>query len=290
MLENVPKNATIHHEEVFGPAVNLYPVDDLDQAIAEANSVDYGLHAAGFSSDVETCHRMIQGLDAGSVLINDSTDYRLDSMPFGGVKSSGLGPRGHSLLARRDDRTQGRVLVSARRVDRNRISNFEFRISNFSSHELQIGSCAHTGPACGNGSRSPDVPSQTMLGTRLPVASSRLGPNHCLRGHSRAMSSRRIGMIESGNARGNGTRDACLMGLRHSGSARTSKPSMLVTAKPKATPDGAAVPAAVPMSGTQNSKFKIQNCGRPKPAALTCGPTRATLHPRGTEWQLTIRR
>ena len=94
VLENVPINATIHHEEVFGPAVNLYPVDNLDDAIALANSVDYGLHAAAFSRDVETCHRLIQGLDAGSVLINDSTDYRLDSMPFGGVKKSGLGREG----------------------------------------------------------------------------------------------------------------------------------------------------------------------------------------------------
>jgi glyceraldehyde-3-phosphate dehydrogenase (NADP+) len=94
VLENVPKTATIHHQEVFGPTVNLYPVDDLDEAIAEANSVDYGLHAAGFSRDVETCHRLIEGLDAGSVLINDSTDYRLDSMPFGGIKSSGLGREG----------------------------------------------------------------------------------------------------------------------------------------------------------------------------------------------------
>ena len=94
VLENVPKTATIHNQEVFGPTVNLYPVDDLDEAIAEANSVDYGLHAAGFSRDVETCHRLIAGLDAGSVLINDSTDYRLDSMPFGGVKSSGLGREG----------------------------------------------------------------------------------------------------------------------------------------------------------------------------------------------------
>lgn len=94
VLENVPKNATIHYQEVFGPTVNLYPVDDLDQAIAEANSVDYGLHAAGFSNDVTICHRMIEGFDAGSVLINDSTDYRLDSMPFGGIKSSGLGREG----------------------------------------------------------------------------------------------------------------------------------------------------------------------------------------------------
>ena len=94
VLENVPESATIHHSEVFGPAVNLYPVDDLDEAIAKANSVDFGLHSAGFSNDLTTCHRMAEGLDSGSVIINDSTDYRLDSMPFGGVKSSGLGKEG----------------------------------------------------------------------------------------------------------------------------------------------------------------------------------------------------
>jgi len=94
VLENVPENATIHHSEVFGPAVNLYPVDTLDEAIGKANSVDFGLHSAGFSNDVTICHKMAAGLDSGSVIINDSTDYRLDSMPFGGVKSSGLGKEG----------------------------------------------------------------------------------------------------------------------------------------------------------------------------------------------------
>jgi glyceraldehyde-3-phosphate dehydrogenase (NADP+) len=94
VLEGVPETATIHREEVFGPTVNLYPFDDLDEAIRSANSVDYGLHAAGFARDVEVCFRLIEGLDAGSVLINDSTDYRLDSMPFGGIKGSGLGREG----------------------------------------------------------------------------------------------------------------------------------------------------------------------------------------------------
>jgi len=94
VLENVPTDATIHYEEVFGPTVNLYPFDELDEAIAEANSADYGLHAAAFARDVEVCFRLAEGLDAGSVLINDSTDYRLDSMPFGGVKGSGLGKEG----------------------------------------------------------------------------------------------------------------------------------------------------------------------------------------------------
>jgi glyceraldehyde-3-phosphate dehydrogenase (NADP+) len=94
VLVNVPEDATIHSEEVFGPTVNLYPVDDLDEALAAANSVDFGLHAAGFTRDVETAHKIAAGLDCGGVMINDSTDYRLDSMPFGGVKNSGLGREG----------------------------------------------------------------------------------------------------------------------------------------------------------------------------------------------------
>ncbi len=94
VLENVPADATIHREEVFGPTVNLYPVDDLRQAIEEANSLPFGLHAAVFTNDVGTAFRVARSLDCGGVMINDSTDYRLDSMPFGGVKGSGLGREG----------------------------------------------------------------------------------------------------------------------------------------------------------------------------------------------------
>jgi glyceraldehyde-3-phosphate dehydrogenase (NADP+) len=94
VLENVAENATIHFEEVFGPTVNLYPVDDLDEAIEKANSANYGLLAAGFSRDLETAHKIAEGLECGGVMINDSTDYRLDSMPFGGIKNSGLGREG----------------------------------------------------------------------------------------------------------------------------------------------------------------------------------------------------
>ncbi len=94
VLENVPKDATIHCEEVFGPTVNLYPIDDLDKAIQEANSLPYGLLAAIFTSNVDVAFKAAYELDCGGVMINDSTDYRLDSMPFGGVKYSGLGREG----------------------------------------------------------------------------------------------------------------------------------------------------------------------------------------------------
>jgi glyceraldehyde-3-phosphate dehydrogenase (NADP+) len=94
VLENVPKSAKVHAEEVFGPTVNLYPVADADQALAEANSIPYGLHAALFTRDVDMAFKLAYGLDCGGVMINDSTDYRLDSMPFGGIKNSGLGREG----------------------------------------------------------------------------------------------------------------------------------------------------------------------------------------------------
>jgi len=94
VLENVPKDVNIHCEEVFGPTVNLYKVNDLDEALKEANSLPYGLLAAIFTSNVDVAFKAAYELDCGGVMINDSTDYRLDSMPFGGVKYSGLGREG----------------------------------------------------------------------------------------------------------------------------------------------------------------------------------------------------
>lgn len=94
VLENVSVDATIHHEEVFGPVVNMYAVDDFDDAIKKANSLPYGLHAAVFTENINLALKAAYGLDCGSVIINDSTDYRLDSMPFGGVKKSGIGREG----------------------------------------------------------------------------------------------------------------------------------------------------------------------------------------------------
>jgi glyceraldehyde-3-phosphate dehydrogenase (NADP+) len=94
VLENVPKNCRIYCEEVFGPVVNLFSIDDFDEAIKEANSLEYGLHAAVFTKDVNLAFKAAYEIECGGVMINDSTDYRLDSMPFGGVKNSGLGREG----------------------------------------------------------------------------------------------------------------------------------------------------------------------------------------------------
>lgn len=94
VLENVPEKAKIHKDEVFGPTVNLYPVKTMEEAIEKSNSLPFGLHAAIFTSDVDTAFKAAYELECGGVMINDSTDYRLDPMPFGGIKNSGLGREG----------------------------------------------------------------------------------------------------------------------------------------------------------------------------------------------------
>lgn len=82
--------------EVRNPltGVSLYRVASLDEAIARANRVRYGLHAAIFAERLRDALDAAARLDAGAVIVNDSTDYRLDVMPFGGMKASGVGREG----------------------------------------------------------------------------------------------------------------------------------------------------------------------------------------------------
>ena len=94
VLTDVPVDCTISKEEIFGPVVLLYSIEDLDTAIKKANDVDYGLQAGIFTNDVRKAHEAIAKLDVGGIMINDSSDYRIDAMPFGGVKKSGLGREG----------------------------------------------------------------------------------------------------------------------------------------------------------------------------------------------------
>ncbi|MDP8226829.1 MAG: aldehyde dehydrogenase family protein [Candidatus Celaenobacter polaris] len=94
VMKDVPKTCRLGHEEVFGPVVILYQFDNLDEAIGKANDVVYGLHAGIFTSNLNTAFKAIKEIDVGGIMINDSSDYRIDGMPFGGVKNSGLGREG----------------------------------------------------------------------------------------------------------------------------------------------------------------------------------------------------
>lgn len=94
VFRKMPPAARLNCEEVFGPVASLYPVSSLDEAIELANSVKYGLHGAIFTRSLDSAFKAIRELEVGGVIINDSTDYRIDMMPFGGVKWSGLGREG----------------------------------------------------------------------------------------------------------------------------------------------------------------------------------------------------
>lgn len=94
VLTGVPEGARVACDEVFGPVVGIYPIRDLDEGIRRSNEVDFGLQAAIFTRDLNQAFRAIEELEAGAVIVNDSTDYRMDAMPFGGVKQSGLGREG----------------------------------------------------------------------------------------------------------------------------------------------------------------------------------------------------
>lgn len=108
VLKDVSAQSKVAHEEVFGPVVSLFPVADLDDAVEQANSVDFGIQAGIFTRDIDKAFAAIQKLKVGGVMINDSSDYRVDAMPFGGVKSSGLGREGIKFAIK--DMTEPRVV------------------------------------------------------------------------------------------------------------------------------------------------------------------------------------
>jgi glyceraldehyde-3-phosphate dehydrogenase (NADP+) len=94
VLIDVPAGARVLTEEVFGPVVSIQAYDDLGAAVAEVNGSDYGLQAGVFTRDIDAALEVAQRLRVGAVMINDSGDFRIDAMPFGGSKRSGIGREG----------------------------------------------------------------------------------------------------------------------------------------------------------------------------------------------------
>ena len=94
VLTDVPRDAQIRTNEVFGPVVMIDPFTDLDSVIDSANAVDTGLQAGVFTQDIDVALDLAAKLRVGAVLINSSPDFRIDAMPFGGVKRSGIGREG----------------------------------------------------------------------------------------------------------------------------------------------------------------------------------------------------
>ncbi|MBB2830606.1 UNVERIFIED_ORG: glyceraldehyde-3-phosphate dehydrogenase (NADP+) [Rhizobium esperanzae] len=108
VLENVPATCDVLNEEVFAPVVMLQPFDELEEAIELANKPEYSLHAGIFTNDLANALEAAKRIDAGGVMINQSSDYRFDAMPFGGFKYGSMGREGVRFAY--EDMTQPKVV------------------------------------------------------------------------------------------------------------------------------------------------------------------------------------
>lgn len=94
VLEGVDPEAKVSCLEVFGPVSTVEPFDDFGEAIAKVNASKYGLQAALFSNNMAHIFRAFRELEVGQVIVNDASSYRIDHMPYGGIKDSGFGREG----------------------------------------------------------------------------------------------------------------------------------------------------------------------------------------------------
>ena len=109
LLENVSKQLTINTHEAFGPVAVLSSFDDFETALDDVNDSTFGLQAGVFTRDIHKAHRAWDKLDVGGVVIGDVPSWRVDNMPYGGVKDSGLGREGIQFAI--EDMTEIRNLV-----------------------------------------------------------------------------------------------------------------------------------------------------------------------------------
>lgn len=112
LLEGVPRNCDAIREEAFGPLASLSKFSDFDAALEEVNDSKFGLQAGIFTRDLFKMFDSWDRLDVGGVVINDVPCYRVDNMPYGGVKDSGLGREGIRFAM--EDMTEIRNLVIRR--------------------------------------------------------------------------------------------------------------------------------------------------------------------------------
>jgi acyl-CoA reductase-like NAD-dependent aldehyde dehydrogenase len=109
LLEGVPHDARLQRQEAFGPVALLEPFDEFDDALATVNDSDFGLQAGVFTGRLDHAMRAWDRLEVGGVIVGDVPSFRVDTMPYGGVKGSGLGREGVRYAI--EDMTEPRLLV-----------------------------------------------------------------------------------------------------------------------------------------------------------------------------------
>ena len=109
LLEKVPDDCRISAEEAFGPVAILEPFSDFDAVLERVNHSRFGLQAGIFTRDLYRAQQAWDELEVGGVVIGDVPSWRIDHMPYGGVKDSGLGREG--LRWSMEDMTELRLMV-----------------------------------------------------------------------------------------------------------------------------------------------------------------------------------
>ena len=94
VLYDPPADVRVSTLEIFGPVICVYPYDDIDDALTRSNSLPYAFQASVFTTDIDTALRASRRLDASAVMVNDHPAFRVDWMPFAGLRESGLGVGG----------------------------------------------------------------------------------------------------------------------------------------------------------------------------------------------------
>lgn len=109
VLTDAPETTKVMCDEVFGPVVTVVPVDDDDEALRRLNDTAYGLQAGLFTDRLDLVMRAWKELDVGGIIHDDASAFRVDLMPYGGTKDSGVGREGprHAIL----ELTEPRILV-----------------------------------------------------------------------------------------------------------------------------------------------------------------------------------
>jgi glyceraldehyde-3-phosphate dehydrogenase (NADP+) len=111
VLTDVPVHAQVCSNEAFAPLVIVFPYRELGDAIRQVNDSFFGLQTGVFTNDLDHAWRAFHELEVGGVIVNDVPTYRIDHMPYGGVKDSGLGREG--LRWAIEDMTELRIMVLA---------------------------------------------------------------------------------------------------------------------------------------------------------------------------------
>ena len=109
ILTETTPDMPVNREEIFAPVITVSPYDDFEEAIARANDTDYGLQSGVFTQNVNRVMRAFESVEVGGLQVNDVSTFRVDQMPYGGVKGSGIGREGPRYAI--EEMTEAKLMV-----------------------------------------------------------------------------------------------------------------------------------------------------------------------------------